>query len=197
VFPERGEFNKYREAMLYPATIRDRCKTVFMARGPHFGVLSFNLGSGADYFGVATTKDGADLVFTHDLSKRTEVVGKRNTARSEAEVSVTLKSFQQNCFGTYRYDGLAVAQDDKVAMLRYVDIMGVNDPGVKRDKIAKGHMCRLPGLGAGVFDAVDAKAKPVVDIGCWMLGQKLELEFAKTSVKEVLDTRWTPGPLPG
>lgn len=197
VFPDQGEPNKYRDSMMYPAAIRDRCKTVFLSRGPHLGVSTFNVGSGSDYFGVVAAKGVMDLCFTHDILKRTDMIGKRRDANTDGEVAVTLKSFHRSVFGTYKYRAIAVGASDLGAMRRYMAKVAANDDEVKADKFASCHMCRLPAIGLGLFNAVDACARPMGQLACFVLGQKLELEFANTSIEDVLDSRWRPGSVEG
>lgn len=186
VFPDCGELNKYRNAQLYPADLRDRSRSVFMTRGDHLGVQDFSLGSGAEYFGLdLANKKRVDLVFTHDLNKRTEMVSKRQTKATDAEVSITLDSFHKNVFGRYRYDGIPVEGHDRVAMRTYTaKVANSNDTDVKRHKLGICSVVRLQGVGNALFDAMNDAAKPVLETPCYMLGLRVEQEFALADPKD-------------
>lgn len=71
--------------------------------------------------------------------------------------------------------------------------MAANDDEVKADKVASCHMRRLPGIGLKLFAAIDGAAKPMRQLDCLVLGQKLEIEFANTSLEDVRASRWRPG----
>lgn len=195
VYPDCAELNKYRPAMIYPEPVRDRCETVFMTRGDHLGVEDFSLGSGGEYFGLdLADRATADLVFTHDLNKRTEMVGKRAAARGDADTSITLSAFHQDVFGRYRYEAIEVKGHDRAAMRLYATkVAKTDDDEVKVHKLTKCSVVRLPGVGPALFEAMKAASTPVLEAPCFMLGLRVEQEFAGATPEIQKGRAWRTG----
>jgi hypothetical protein len=195
VYPDCAELNKYRPAMIYPEEIRGRCKSVFMTRGDHLGVEDFSLGSGSEYFGLDLSNPRRpDLVFTHDINKRTEMVSKRDKKNSDADVSITLDAFHRNVFGGYRYGAIPVAGHDVPAMKIYTTtVANTDNDAVKRDKLSKCSVVRLAGVGTALFDAMDLAATPVLDTPCFMLGLRVEQEFGDATPDIQARRAWRTG----
>jgi hypothetical protein len=197
VFPDSAELNKYRKAMIYPPAIADRSETVFLLRGDHLGVQDFNLGSGSEYFGLdLSSPERVDLVFTHDINKRSEMVASRVDAADDANTSITISAFHRNVFGGYRYGPLAFEGHDRDAMRTYVTkVARTNDDEVKASKVAACEVCRIEGLGPELFGALVEASRPVLDVPCLVLGERVELEFAHGDAEVIEGTRWKTGPL--
>jgi hypothetical protein len=195
VYPDCAELNKYRPGMIYPEPIRDRCETVFMTRGDHLGVEDFSLGSGGEYFGLdLADRARADLVFTHDLNKRTEMVGKRAAARGDADTSITLSAFHQEVFGRYRYEAIEVKGQDRAAMRLYATkVAKTDDDEVKVHKLTKCSVVRLEGVGPALFEAMKAASTPVLEAPCFMLGLRVEQEFAGATPEIQKGRAWRTG----
>jgi hypothetical protein len=195
VYPDCAELNKYRPAMIYPEPIRDRCETVFMTRGDHLGVEDFSLGSGGEYFGLDLADRGhADLVFTHDLNKRTEMVGKRAATPGDADTSITLNAFHQDVFGRYRYEAIEVKGHDRAAMRLYATkVAKTDDDEVKVHKLTKCSVVRLAGVGPELFEAMKAASTPVLEAPCFMLGLRVEQEFAGATPEIQAGRAWRTG----
>jgi hypothetical protein len=195
VYPDCAELNKYRPAMIYPEPVRERCQTVFMTRGDHLGVEDFSLGSGSENFGLdLSNPKRPDLVFTHDINKRTEMLNKRTNKSSDADVSITLDSFHKNVFGSYRYDTIPVVGGDREAMKTYTTTVArTDDDTVKRNKLGKCSVVRLQGVGSGLFDAVEKVATPVLDTPCFLLGLRVEQEFGQATPEIQAGRAWRTG----
>ncbi len=200
VYPDCAELNKYRPAMIYPEAVRDRCDTVFMTRGDHLGVEDFSLGSGGEYFGLdLSNRKRADLVFTHDLNKRTEMVGKREAAhrdetKGDAEASITLSAFHKNVFGRYRFEGIPVKGHDRDAMRQYVTkVAKTDDDEVKNHKLGKCSVVRLAGIGPAMFDALHKASTPLLEAPCSMLGLRVEQEFGNATSEVQAERAWRTG----
>ena len=195
VYPDCAELNKYRPAMIYPEPIRDRCETVFMTRGDHLGVEDFSLGSGGECFGLdLADRAQADLVFTHDLNKRTEMVGKRAAAPGDADTSITLNAFHQDVFGRYRYEAIEVKGHDRAAMRLYATkVANTDDDEVKVHKLTKCSVVRLAGVGPALFEAMKAASTPVLEAPCFMLGLRVEQELAGATPEIQAGRAWRTG----
>lgn len=194
VHPSVWELNKYRKDILYPAAIRDRCDTIYLARGSHLYDSGCAVVAGSDYFGVdVSNPDSVSLVFTNDFEKRTPI--ERGVSQSSvAKLSIGLCDFNENIYGDYRFQDKPIK--DPSSFKEYLARLNDGDAviEVRADKAKHGRVCRLPGLGLGLFDALKSAAgcKAVLDLGCFALGEKGDQELGGISAEK--HYAWHPGP---
>ena len=194
IHPSVAEMNKYRKDNMYPRSIRDRCETVFLARGSHLYDELSAVVCGSDDFGVdVTDPDNVCLVFTNDMDKRT-YTEKTVDSRTESGLSIGLCDHRANIYGDYRFKGKPI--DDTSALKSHLARLftaEVSEVTAHKAKHAK--VCRLTGLGSDLFDALQSAPTcfTVLASPCFALGAKGDLEIGHGSPKS--HYWWRPGPV--
>lgn len=194
IHPSVWEMNKYRKDNLYPRSIRDRCETVFLARGSHLYDDHCAVVCGSDYFGLdVSDPEDVRLVLTNDMDKRT-YVERGVDSRSEGGLSIGLCDFRANIYGDYRFKERAVETTSALkAHLSRVSSPDVSE--VSEDKVKQAKICRMGGLGQGLFRALRRAPTcfTVLDSPCFALGAKGDLEVGRGPLESHYD--WKPGPV--
>ena len=195
VTPSPWELNKYRPDNIHPPDVLSECQTVFMARGSHWTHEMATVVAGCDLYGVdVSQQDQVDLVFTYDTEKRApELSNWWSLKAGDEDAPSVLGHFDDNLFGSLRYDNQAPADEDALAayIATTTSKAQVNADSVrhfKRENVNKS--CRIPGLNAAMFKTISDAAVPLLQAPVI-----LALEKGDTELSLHTTPRWYPGSL--
>ena len=190
VFPNPWELEKYRAANLYPEEIVKDCQTIFMPRGAHLYSDKVAVGCGHELFGLQFVDGSVNLVCTYEFDSRLEVLRSFGHREADSDVSITLRDYDENIFGSYHIDTQDIPRISTPRQMRqYVGLLNRGDMQVTRDKRAHQRVLVIPRLGRALFAAVLKTDVCVViaELPCLFLGEKAEFEF---STKGEVSKRW-------
>lgn len=191
VYPSPWELNKYRPDNLYPATVAEKCQSLFYLRGRHFYGTNVVTSAGCNVFGLdLQTERRVDWVFTYDLDNRTELVTNWHALLEASEdAPEVLAHVRDDLYGTYRFDDAAPATTKQ--LVAYIGRLRGEVDAVKRHKRrTTGKSCRVPSISAATIAALAKGSTPLLACDCIFA---CEMGDAELSTRPESSVRWVPG----